>query len=96
MYLGDRMNDEFNILWRKISSFEGEDFKTWREMLFTYRIEGDVMRTSRTKFNLSKSDFQIAYEMVPIKDPSELKGKVRGASYIWAILNDPRISGGKW
>ena len=63
---------------------------------FTYRIEGDVLRTSRTNYNLAKSDFQKAYEMVPIKDPSDLKGLVRGSPYIWAILNDPRISEGKW
>ncbi len=96
MDLGDSMSDEFNILWRKIGGYGGEDFKTRKGMLFTYRTEGDVLHTSRTNYQLTKSDFQKAYEMVPIKDPSELKGLVRGGPYIWAILNDPRISGGKW
>ena len=96
MDLGDSMNDEFNILWRKIGGFEGGDFKTRKGTLFTYRTEGDVLRTSRMKYDLTKSDFQKAYEMVPIKDPGELKDLVRGGPYIWAILNDPRVSGGKW
>jgi hypothetical protein len=34
--------------------------------------------------------------MVPIKGPGIISGTIRGPSYVWAVLHDPRISLGQW
>jgi len=51
---------------------------------------------SRTNCNLPKSDFAIAYDLMPVDGPGAINKKVHGPSYIWAILHDKRISGENW
>jgi hypothetical protein len=46
---------------------------------------------SRTAYRISQSEFRKAHEMMPIKGPGEISQLVRGPSYVWAILHDPRI-----
>ncbi len=90
------MKDEFSIIWGRITSNEGQNFKTRSGLIFTYRTDNEGLRTSRTNYLLARSDFQKAYEILPIESPTEIKELVRGSSYIWAILHDSRISRGKW
>jgi hypothetical protein len=59
---------------------------------FTYIVNGDTLTLSRTNQNLSKATFARALERCPLAGPGELQD-LRGPSYLFAILTDPRISG---
>jgi len=81
----------FEEVWKRIISCEGEEFSTIQGLPFTYKILGDALYPSRTNYRISKADFRKAYRMVPIKGPGVINQIVRGPSYIWAVLHDPRI-----
>lgn len=81
----------FEEIWNWIISNEGETFKTKSGMEFTYKMNNDGLKTSRTDYKLSKTDFKKAYDMLPIDGPGKINNIVRGPAYIWAILNDKRI-----
>jgi hypothetical protein len=83
-------------IWQQIKTFEGETFRTIQNLEFTYEITGDVLIPSRTEYNISKSDFGKVLERIPLKGPGEISNDVRGPSYIWAIIHDPRISKNQW
>ncbi len=87
------MMTNFEKIWRKIREHEGDIFHTKTGLRFTYSIEGDIFHPSRTDYNISKADFEWAYGMMPIKEgPGAINKYVRGPSYVWAVLHDPRIS----
>ena len=91
------MNDiTFNTVWERIIYNQGQVFYTVTGLKFTYSIEGDYLITDRTKYKLPKTDFARAFERMPIPSPSCISKIVRGPSYIWAILNDHRISKEDW
>ena len=86
----------FEEVWKRIVAFEGEEFKTITNLPFTYEIRGNSLCLGRTKYNISKSDFSKAYELVPIAGPGKISDIVGGPTYIWAILHDQRISHNEW
>lgn len=90
------LKPSFAEIWKRIIACENEEFKTISNLPFTYEINGTTLIPSRTEYNLSKSDFIKAYELVPINSPQVITKLVRGPSYIWAILHDERISRGEW
>ena len=72
---------------------------------FTYRVEGNavwITRNHEINQRLNIGDFEVTYNLMTrdrhIK-PSQINtltptihsSMVRGPSYVWAILNDPRI-----
>ena len=81
----------FNKVWDKIIINQGKTFYTKRKLPFTYKIEGNILRTDRTDYNLSIEDFKKAYEFVPYEKPSILSNDIQGPSYVWGILHDERI-----
>jgi hypothetical protein len=83
-------------VWKRIVANEGKEFKTITNLPFTYEIRKDTLCPSRTKYNISKSDFAKVFESVPIAGPVVISKYVRGPSYIWSVLHDQRISQGKW
>lgn len=84
---------DFETIWRKIKEHQGESFFTVSDLPFTYSVHGEVLKTSRTKYNLPKSEFLKAYERFPISSPKDINDLVRGSSYVYAILTDERIVG---
>jgi hypothetical protein len=80
-----------NLIWDKIVSNQGKTFYTLRKLQFTYKVEGNYLKTSRTDYTLSKTDFEIALNYYPYESPSILKDKIQGPSYVWGILHDERI-----
>lgn len=86
----------FNEVWRRIVAEQGEEFETITALPFTYEIIGEIFIGSRTKYSISRSDFDRAYEHVPIEGPGEISNLVRGSAYIWAVLHDRRIRQGNW
>ena len=85
----------FEALWGRVVAHTGEFFKTDAGTWFTYRIEGDELRPSQSDLRILKSDFELAFPMLPVP-PAKLNRFVTGPRYVWAILHDPRVSAGQW
>jgi hypothetical protein len=86
----------FEQVWKRIVAFEGKEFRTITNLPFTYELKGNSLCPSRTEYNISRSDFAKAFELVPINGSGVISKLVRGPSYIWSILHDPRISHKEW
>lgn len=81
----------FDALWRNIQAHAGQEFQTVTELAFTYEAHEGYIKPSRANQNISRSDFEKAYELVPLQSPGQIANIVRGSAYVYAILTDPRI-----
>jgi len=87
---------DVNTVWSNIVSTAGEKFYTQRNIEFVYTIHCDKIQP--TPINGSKID-SISKETIsivlkdysPLRTVSQINQKFRAPSYIFAILNDPRI-----
>jgi len=77
-------------LWTAIASHSGEPFATKTGVPFAYTVDGDSLHLHNTNQVLSRRQFEDAARRKGIAKPSDL-GDLRGSSYTWAILHDPRI-----
>ena len=83
-------------VWRRLKTLEGQRFETKTGRPFTFEINGDVFRPNRTKYNVTKSDFRKALELVPFDGPGVVNSAVRGPAYVWAVLHDKRVRRQDW
>ncbi len=83
-------------IWRRLKALEGHGFETKTGKPFTFDIAGDVFHPSRTTYNISKTDFRKALELVPFDGPGVINKLVRGPAYVWAVLHDRRIRRQDW
>lgn len=83
-------------LWVRLKRCEGEEFETKTGQPFTYEIDGNALRPSRTRYSLSKAEFSKALALVPFEGPGVINRTVRGPAYVWALLHDKRIRGRDW
>ncbi len=83
-------------VWNLLRTLEGEEFHTKTGKPFTFSVSGDVLRVSRTEYNLSKGNFAKGLAIVPIEGPGTVQSLVRGPSYVWAILHDARVRKSEW
>ncbi|MFQ5699338.1 MAG: hypothetical protein ACE5IL_13770 [Myxococcota bacterium] len=86
----------FEEVWARICEQEQEFFRTRLGRWFRYRIEGRDLCPSQTQLRIPRSDFELAFPLLPLPTPGKLNRLVTGAGYLWAILHDPRISRGAW
>jgi hypothetical protein len=84
---------DFDAVWSKICAHAGEEFHTVTLLPFTYSITNNYLLTTRTNYKISKNDFNKAFLIEPIHNPGQITNVVRGSSYVYAILSDPRIRG---
>jgi len=77
-------------LWAAIASYGEEPFATKTGIPFAYTVDGDSLHLHNTNQVLSRRQFEDAAGRNGIAKPSDL-GDLRGSSYTWAILRDPRI-----
>lgn len=82
---------EFDEIWARMISHQGEKFFTRRGLPFTYEISGRSFLQSRTSWPIRQRDFEVAYELVPILGPGSINRIVQGPAYVWAVLHDDRI-----
>jgi hypothetical protein len=83
-------------IWGRIEEHQGEDFVMKRGDTFTYEVSGNTLVTDRrVPYPIQVTQFEKALEMVPVVGPQQLH-HLRGPSYIWAILHDPRIRRKDW
>ncbi len=85
----------FDTVWSRIRERGGEFFKTGEGQWFTYKVEGDVIQPSHSELRIPRSDFELAFPLLPVP-PAKLNKFVTGPKFVWAILHDPRISVGRW
>ena len=83
-------------VWERIKAHQGQVFTLIGGGSLTYRVDGNVLVTSRSKQELLIGDFEKVLAIAPVKGPGEVNLMVRGPSYIWAILHDPRIRLDDW
>ena len=86
----------FDDVWRRVTEYSGAIFYTKTGYPFTYTVEDDAVKTSRTSYTLHRDQFDKAYTNAPVKGPGDYTNLVRGPSYIWAILHDERIRRKQW
>ncbi len=90
------MKPSFNIVWKRITNSVGDNFYTKTGLEFQYDVDDFAIYPSRTKYRISKSNVEVAYGFTPFDGPGVLNYQVRGPSYLWAILHDPRIRLKDW
>ena len=83
---------DINEVWTRIVAHQGETFRQIRGKEFTYTVKGNVLRPSTTNQNIPRSHFDKALLRMPFESTVPLQD-LRGPSYIFAILKDPRICG---
>jgi hypothetical protein len=83
----------FKVVWARITSQSGQTFLTKNGITFTYSVSasGDVLMSTSRNRNIPKSDFRDAYSEMPLSGPGAINQTHQGPSYIWGILQDPRI-----
>lgn len=82
-------------VWKRIELHEGQTFCQLRGGEFTYRMSGRSIKLDRTNQNIPMVHFERALEAVPLENTTQVQ-HLRGPSYIFAILMDPRIRAGEW
>lgn len=82
---------EFETIWQRIVSNQGNTFVLKRGAEFTYAVVHGCVLPNRTNRQLPKSQFQLAWGRLPLAGPGELQD-LQGPSYLYAILVDSRIA----
>lgn len=82
----------FDEIWKKIRSYKGETFITLRGLKFTYSILGPWVVISGSDFRITKNNFNLAFNMMPVLRPEGFGANIQGKYYVYAILSDPRIN----
>jgi hypothetical protein len=87
---------DFNKVWPRVEKHAEEEFLQIKSGKFTYMVDGGHVYASRTKQRIPKSHFKKTLEFVLINSTMPLQKKLRGPSYIFAILMDRRIRQDDW
>ena len=85
-----------DVVWSRLKQLEGQSFETKTGRPFTCQIAGNVLRPSRTNYNISKADVAKALALVPFEGPGDINNLVRGPACVWALLHDRRVRGRGW
>ena len=99
--------NSFEAVWGKLCQLQGRKFKTKRGLPFTFAVKSGtavwVQRDGKTVNQaLPKSNFEqvrrymqegLVHDIADINRIAKKRGEsqVRGASYVWAILDDGRV-----
>jgi hypothetical protein len=86
------MESNFDQYWQSIIACGGQVFRQVGGGEFIYKVSatGSSVMLSRTNQSLGRAMFEKAWRRRPISGPSAIND-LRGPSYLYAILSDPRI-----
>jgi hypothetical protein len=82
-------------VWERIERHAGEVFRQIRGAEFRYVVADGHLIPDRTRQQIPRSHFEKALTFVPFSTTKEIQ-HLRGPSYIFAVLMDPRIRAGEW
>ena len=83
----------FNEVWARIVAKAGDTFHQVRGGAFRYQIRGDYLIPDRSNYPIPRAHFAEAFRLAPLRSTTDVH-HLRGPSYIYAILMDPRIRQG--
>jgi hypothetical protein len=81
---------DFIATWRRVQQHAGQAFTTVRGKPFRYSASEGGIYMLTTNRVLPRADFEEALRRMPVSGPGALQD-LQGPSYIYAILNDPRV-----
>ena len=84
-----------DTVWSRIQAHAGQKFHQIRGGTFTYLVISGHVRPDRTNHQIPKSHFEEALAHLPLASTVPVQ-HLRGPSYIYAILMDPRIRQNDW
>lgn len=84
-----------DAIWQRISAHAGETFQQIRGGEFTYIAESSHIKPNRTNQQIPRAHFEEALGLVSLENTRPVQ-HLRGPSYIFAVLMDPRIRQGDW
>ena len=79
-----------DAIWARIKANEGSKFHQIRGKEYTYTIIGASLVPDGINQNIPKSHFEQAIPLMPLENTTAVQ-HLRGPSYIYSILMDPRI-----
>ena len=83
-------------VWARIEAHQREPFALKGGEPLTYEVVGNTVIPDRpSRYPIHVGQFEKALALSPVDGPVQLH-HLRGPSYIWAILHDPRIRGNDW
>lgn len=85
----------FDTVWTRIQAHAGQQFQQVRGGVFSYEATSSAVRPDRTNQQIPRLHFERALARLPFPNTVVLQD-LRGPSYIYAILVDPRIRMGDW
>lgn len=84
-------------LWEVITSHQGEEFYTAKQLPFTYSIKGGEFFTERKKKSITRATFEQAYQKIQEDSEHRIVGPKTlncfGAPYVWAVFKALGIVG---
>lgn len=80
---------DFDDVWRRVVENAGREFHQYRGKVFMYSLQGRAISLSTTNQVIGRNEIKKAWEREPRK-VSDLQD-LRGPSYLFAIVTDPRI-----
>ena len=86
---------EIEAIWARVEAHAGESFQQIRGNEFTYAVVGGHVIPDRTNQQIPKSHFEKALAYVPLANTLPVQ-RLRGPSFIYAILMDQRIRQNDW
>lgn len=87
------------IIWDRIQSHQGEEFRTARGLPLTYQVEGAGIWFRRNgrliNRKLTRTQVDVAISRCPLTSTTEIKD-LMDYPYLFALLMDPRIRSEAW
>jgi hypothetical protein len=85
----------FQEVWERVRAHGGQEFRTVRGIPFLYTVASNAIvprpgKKDETNQSVSMSEFEKAWNRRPLSAISQIRD-LRGYSYIYGILTDPRI-----
>ncbi|MCD8082779.1 MAG: hypothetical protein LUE86_04415 [Clostridiales bacterium] len=81
---------EKEALWQYLAEHQGQEFKTAKQLPFTYQIRGGEMFVDRRSKSITRSTVEQAYQRILEDEGHVIRGPKTlncfGAPYIWAVF----------
>lgn len=88
-------------VWQRVVAHQGETFRTRRGVEIRHQVRGALLhffRADGARINQTSSRTQFAQALMlcPLPGVTPALRRLRNPSYLYALLNDPRIRGVDW